>query len=228
LQKLKRARSDTIRKFFLAAGGSSVPLIEKRIEIINQAQYITEDTAIIDSHQLLAKSVAAQIITTVRAIRMFDTEIDKLFHELPDAELFESLPSAGPCMAPRLLVAFGENRDRFDNASQVQMYTGVAPVTVRSGQKKWVHWRWQCSKFLRQSLIEWTAKTVHSSYWAGLYYAQQRQKGNSHQSAVRSLAFKWIRILFRCWKTRTPYSETKYLKSLRDRKSPLLLLKTID
>ena len=228
LQKLKRAREDTIRKFFLAAGGSSVPLIEKRIEIINQAQYITEDTAIIDSHQLLAKSVAAQIITTVKAIRMFDTEIDKLFHELPDAEFFESLPSAGPCMAPRLLVAFGENRDRFDNASQIQMYTGVAPVTVRSGQKKWVHWRWQCSKFLRQSLIEWTAKTVHSSYWAGLYYAQQRQKGNSHQSAVRSLAFKWIRILFRCWKTRTPYSETKYLKSLRDRKSPLLLLKTVD
>jgi len=131
-------------------------------------------------------------------------------------------------MAPRLLVALGENRDRFDHASQVQMYAGVAPVTVRSGQKEWVHWRWQCSKFLRQSFIEWTSKTVYSSYWAGLYYRQQRKKGNSHQSTIRSLAFKWIRILFRCWKTRKPYSEAKYLKSLRDRKSPLLLLKTVD
>ncbi|WP_019030133.1 transposase, partial [Colwellia piezophila] len=111
---------------------------------------------------------------------------------------------------------------------EVQMYAGIAPVTQRSGQKSWVHWRWQCSKFLRQSFIEWSAKTVYSSYWAGLYYAQQRQKGNSHQSAVRALSFKWIRILFRCWKSRTPYSESKYLKSLRDRKSPLLVLETVD
>ena len=107
----------------------------------------------IDSHQLLAISISEQIITTVRAISMFDIEIDKLFYEQPDAELFESLPSAGPCMAPRLLVAFGENRDRFTTASEVQMYAGVAPVTVRSGQKSWVHWRWQCSTFLRQSFI---------------------------------------------------------------------------
>jgi len=119
LKKLKRARAETIRKFFLAAGGRSVPLIEKRIEIINHAQYITEDPAIIDSHQLLAISISNQIITTVRAISRFDIEIDKLFHEQPDAEFFESLPSAGPCMAPRLLVAFGENRDRFSTASEV-------------------------------------------------------------------------------------------------------------
>ena len=147
---------------------------------------------------------------------------------MPDAELFKSFPSAGLCMAPRLLVALGENRDRFKQASEVQMYTGIAPVTQRSGKKSWVHWRWQCSKFLRQSFIEWSAKTVYSSYWAGLYYAQQRQKGNSHQSAVRALSFKWIRIIFRCWKSRTPYSESKYLKSLRERKSPLLVLETVD
>ena len=92
----------------------------------------------------------------------------------------------------RQFVAFGENRDQFSTVSEVQMYAGVAPVTVRSGQKSWVHWRWQCSTFLRQSFIEWTDKTVYSSYWAGLYYTQQRIKGNSHQSGVRSLAFKWI------------------------------------
>jgi len=227
LQKLKRARVDTIRSFFKKTSSRSVPLIEKRITAIKEAQYLTEDIAIIESHQLLATSVTAQIMITTKGIKQFDDEINKLFHSLPDAELFESLPSAGICMAPRLLVAFGENRDRFDNASQVQMYAGVAPVTVRSGQKQWVHWRWQCSKFLRQTFIEWTSKTVYSSYWAGLYYAQQRQKGNSHQSSIRALAFKWIRILFRCWKTRKPYSEAKYLKTLRDRKSPLLLLEKV-
>lgn len=228
LQKLKRARPDTIRNFFKKASSRSVPLIEKRIVAIQEAQYITNDLAVIESHQLLAMAVTSQIMTTIKAIKVFDDEISQLFHMLPDAALFESLPSAGACMAPRLMVAFGENRDRFESASQVQMYAGVAPVTVRSGQKNWVHWRWQCSTFLRQSFVEWTSKTVYSSYWAGLYYTQQRKKGNSHQSAIRALAFKWIRILFRCWKTRKPYSESKYLKSLRDRKSPLLLLETVD
>jgi hypothetical protein len=39
---------------------------------------------------------------------------------------------------------------------------------------------------------------------------------------VRSLAFKWLRILFRCWKDRRPYDEAKYLFALKQKKSPLL------
>jgi len=222
LQKVKRARATTIRKFFLSYGGRAAPFIEQRIEAIAEAVPLTHDRAIIESHQLLAVSLANQILTTAKAIQLFDKEIEQIFEAMPDAELFKSLPGTGPCLAPRLLVAFGENRDRFKVASDVQMFAGIAPVTVRSGQKSWIHWRWQCSKFLRQSFIEWAAKSVHSSYWAGIYYTKQRQKGNSHQSAVRALAFKWIRILFRCWKTRTTYDESKYLKVLKERNSPLL------
>ena len=42
------------------------------------------------------------------------------------------------------------------------------------------------------------------------------------QVAVRALAFKWIRILHRCWQNRTPYDESKYLEALRRKGSPLL------
>ncbi|WP_407080508.1 transposase, partial [Enterobacter hormaechei] len=97
-----------------------------------------------------------------------------------------------------------------------------APVTERSGQKSWVHWRWQCAKFVRQTFVEWAAKTVNSSYWAKLYYQGLREKGKSHQSAIRALAFKWIRIIYRCWKARTCYDEAKYLLALEARHSPLL------
>jgi len=45
---------------------------------------------------------------------------------------------------------------------------------------------------------------------------------DDYQAAVRALAFKWIRILYRCWVTRTPYDEAKYLKTLQERGSPLL------
>src|SRR5450759_3584998 len=65
--------------------------------------------------------------------------------------------------------------------------------------------------------------TIPRSFWAGAYYQQQRKKGCSHQVAVRALAFKWIRIIYRCWKTRTPYDESVYLKALKKRGSPLLV-----
>ena len=114
------------------------------------------------------------------------------------------------------------HRERFSNAAELQKYSGVAPVTERSGRKHWVHWRWQCPTFLRQTFVEWAAQTVNKSFWAGAYYRQQKAKGCSHQAAVRALAFKWIRILYRCWQARTPYDELIYLEALRRRGSPLL------
>jgi hypothetical protein len=53
------------------------------------------------------------------------------------------------------------------------------------------------------------------------HYQQQRQRGNNHHAAVRALAFKWIRIVFRCWKDRLAYDENKYLAALAKRGSPL-------
>ena len=41
------------------------------------------------------------------------------------------------------------------------------------------------------------------------------------RAALRALAFKWIRIAFRCWKDRVPYDDFRYLQSLRQRGSPL-------
>ena len=169
-----------------------------------------------------ALTLVAQLEVALECIKQYDTEIASLAPQHPDYELFEPLPGAGPVFTPRLMVAFGEQRERFNNAAEVQKYGGVAPVTQRSGQSTWIHWRWQCPTFLRQTFVEWAAQTVNKSYWAGLYYHQQRARGCSHQAAVRALAFKWIRILYRCWKTRTPYDETRYLKSLQERGSPLL------
>ena len=69
---------------------------------------------------------------------------------------------------------------------------------------------------------KWAAQTINKSFWAGAYYRQQRAKGSSHQAAVRALAFKWIRILYRCWQTGKRYDESVYLNALRRRGSPLL------
>ena len=222
LEQAKRARRSTLERFFRQHSMRFAQVLENRYQAIKAASPLTRDVAVVAPHRLYTLVLAEQLQVILQAIRRYDEEIAQLAPQHPDYELFSALPGAGPSLAPRLLVAFGEQRERFTSAAEVQKYSGVAPVTERSGRKHWVHWRWQCSTFLRQTFVEWAAQTVNKSFWAGAYYRQQKAKGSSHQAAVRALAFKWIRILYRCWQTRTPYDELTYLEALRRRGSPLL------
>ena len=183
---------------------------------------MTDDLAVILPNQFLVLALIAQLRVTLQAIERFDAQIATVSEDLPDYALFRALPGAGVTLAPRLLAAFGEQRERYQSAVEVQRYTGIAPVTESSGNKHWVHWRLQCPTFLRQTFVEWAGATIPRSFWAAAYYRQQRDKGSTHQAAVRALAFKWIRILYRCWQTRTPYDESTYLNALKRRGSPLL------
>ena len=141
---------------------------------------------------------------------------------MPDSSIFASLPHAGDNLAPRLLLAFGEDRSRYQSAQDVLQYAGIAPVTERRGKKCWVHWRWSAPQFLRQTFIEWANESRKASVWAKAFYQAQKQAGKTHQEAIRSLAFKWIRIIFRCWKDRVAYDESKYLEALRQKGSSLV------
>ena len=139
-------------------------------------------------------------------------------------ELFSSFPGADEVLAPRLLSAFCADRDRFASAEEIQQLSGIAPVTERSGKSCWVHYRFACPKFLRQSFHEFAAQSIGQSPWARTYYNRRRERGNGHQAAVRSLAFRWIRIIYRCWQTRVPDSEQAYQQALRRRGSPIARL----
>ena len=221
LPQVKRARNNTLLTFF-HQHNMRFAVSEARLASIKTATPLTMDEAVIMPHRLQALVLVEQLRVQLEAIKQFDKEIEKLAHQHADYALFSALPGAGASLAPRLLVAFGEQRERYHNAADLQQYAGVAPVTERSGNKHWVHWRWQCPTFLRQTFVEWAAQTINKSFWAGAYYRQQREKGCTYQAAVRALAFKWIRILYRCWQTRTPYNESTYLKALERRGSPLL------
>ena len=124
-------------------------------------------------------------------------------------------------MVPRLIVAFGTRRERYDTAFQMQCYSGIAPVQEASGKSQWVHFRRSCPKFLRQTFHEFAFLSTRSSAWAKAYYDRQRLEERSHPAAVRALAYKWIRIVFRCWKEGKLYDEQIYLQSLQKRRSPL-------
>jgi transposase len=221
LQDLKRATPSSIRKFYKLQGYRGDDKLEQLMANIQQAQPLTQDGAVLLSSSMMAQALVTQIPVLTESIERYDQQIASLFKQHDDSTLFGSFPGAGPALAPRLLAAFGSNRDRFECAAEMQQLSGIAPVTEKSGTSIWIHWRLACSKFLRQTFQEFAGRSILQSDWARAYYDQQRQRGNSHQAALRALAFKWIRIIFRCWKTRTPYDEAVYGKSLRLRNSPL-------
>jgi transposase len=197
-------------------------IIAPRIQMIKAAVPLTMDEGVIIPQVCLVRALVAQLRATLQAIEDVDRAIAQLAPTHPDFALFHALPGAGPVFAPRLLVAFGEQRERYASATELQQYAGIAPVTERSGNTCWVHWRLQCPKFLRQTFVEWASESIRHSFWARAYYAQQRAKGSTHQAATRALAFKWIRILYRCWQTKTHYDESTYLNALVRRGSPLI------
>ncbi len=77
-----------------------------------------------------------------------------------------------------------------------------------------MHHRLACPKFVKQTFHEFADQSIRFSTWARAYYDQQRGRGNDHHAALRALAYKWIRILFRCWKNRTRYDEATYAAAL--------------
>ena len=222
LKAAQLARRTTLEGFFRAHHVRSADVITTRIEAIKSARALTTDDGVITPNVLLVQALVAQLRVTVQAIADFDNAITQRAQDHPDFPLFDALPGAGAVFAPRLLVAFGEQRERYASAAELQKYAGIAPVTERRGKQSWVHWRWQCPTFLRHTCVAWAAESIRHSFWAQVYSQQQRDKAKAHQAAVRALAFKWIRILYRCWQNRTPYDESTYLQALHRRGSSLM------
>ena len=221
LQELQHAHPGTLRKFFIEHNSRSEERIQERMHAIYQAKPAVDDEALLQGGAATAQGLAAILKTLNTCIAQLDERIAAAESAHPEAALFTGLPGAGPALRPRLMVAFGTRRERYHSAAELQSYSGIAPVTEQSGRTQWVHFRRACPKFLRQTFHEFASHSIVRSGWARAYYDLQISRGNGHHAAVRALAGKWIRVLFRCWKDRTPYDEQTYLRALAKHHSPL-------
>lgn len=197
-------------------------ILHERIAAIRKAAPMTTDDAVLEHARLVVTHLVVMIRALNRAIIECDRKIAELFAEHPDGELFASFPGAGKALAPRLAAAYGTDRDKFQDAQDMQQLSGIAPVTRASGKTKVVHMRWACPKFLRQTFHEFARCSIKFSRWAKAYVAMRKAHGHRYQGILRALAFKWQRILFQCWKTRQPYDEDRYLQRLRKTGSTII------
>ena len=222
LQAVQKAKPPTLKTFYYLNGSRSAKLLERRLALVQGALPVSDEFSLINTFSLRVQLIARQLQLLHQTIQSFDQQIAAAFAQHPDHAIFESLPGAGPVLAPRLLASLGSQRERFAQAASLQRYTGVAPVTKRSGASCHIHRRYLCPKFHRQSFHEYAKESVLWSRWAAAYYLQQRTKGAHHHSAVRALAYKWQRIIWKCWQSRTLYREEIYEAALRKNGSRLV------
>jgi transposase len=205
LEALQKATPRAIREFYRRHNCRDE---DGRIEQIKQAVPATHDRAVIQASVLMVQATVRLIRDLKRDIELCDERIEELTKSHPDFAIFDSLPGAGSALIPRLIAAMGTQRERFANASEIQSYAGVAPIVKQSGNMRSIRCRQAYPRFLRQTFHEWAGHSIQTSEWARSYYDELLLRGKRHHAAVRSLAYKWIRILFRCWKDRVPYVET--------------------
>lgn len=187
------------------------------INRIRSAALLSADEALLTPLAMTAKLLASQIQQYQKTIDAFDAKIAEIMKTHPDSKLFSPLRGAGKALAPRLVCAFGSQRDRWQNADEIASFSGIAPVTRQSGKQRQVSRRYACPKYLRQTFHEFADSARKWCPWSKARYRLLRDRGMKHHAAVRKLARSWIRILYRVWQTRIPFDSDRYLETLKRR-----------
>jgi hypothetical protein len=221
LARLQQAGPARLQKFYLKHHCPSRERIQERLQLCRQAQPLLSDPALIESMQRMLIALVRQLQALLTSIQEFDQQIKVLYAAHPEHDLFDSFPGAGAALGPRLLSAFGTDRGKFQKAQQIRNFSGIAPITKKSGKTRLVQARLAYPRFLRQTFHEFATHSLSHSLWARQLYQRLRSVGVSHHAAIRVVAYKWIAILFACWKNRTLYDEQYYLLAKHKRSQPL-------
>lgn len=216
-----RARKSTIIAFLKAHRIGMSPTWMARVD--NRSNEWTCDEATVQIKSLLAVA-QAKILRVINAqIDVHLKTIDAIFSKHVDAEIFSSLPGAGEKTAPRLLAMFGTRRERYPSAAAIQQLVGTVPVTHASGRTRLTKFRWACQKPFRTTMHLFAEATIRSKKcrWARVCYDQCRSRGQSHSLALRNLATRWLKVIYRMWRDRVIYDDTRYEAALVRRGSPV-------
>ncbi|MCP4605278.1 MAG: IS110 family transposase, partial [Proteobacteria bacterium] len=172
--------------------------------------------ALEDQGGFLARLVLNLVQRKARTIR----EIQELFNVHPDSSIFDSLPGAGDLLAPKLLVMFGDHRDRFPCPGAIQSLAGTCPVTDQSGKRRRIYFRKACNRDHRTTAQQFSKSSTLQAEWAATYFGRGRARGMSNSHAYRCLANRWLGIIWKLWQTGQVYDEAYHMKQInKHRKS---------
>ncbi|HDL01631.1 MAG TPA: IS110 family transposase, partial [candidate division Zixibacteria bacterium] len=134
--ELQKVRKKTVEQFYVAHNSRSSGRIKERLKLIKLARELTSDQAVIKTCLITVKMLIAQIDNINVSIDEFEKELESLYNNHPDKDIFDSFPGTGKALGPRLIAAWGSDRDRHDSSKSMQQLSGTAPITKASGQSK--------------------------------------------------------------------------------------------
>jgi len=189
---------------------------EKNIERIKSIKQT--DSFLSESQQEMylieTQVLLLRIRTLNEAIKRYEVKISELYTKNEDYDIIHSFHGAGATMGPRLLAFWGNDRERYKECKDALLSSEIAPVKIESGKSSYVRRRYLCNKYKQQTFIEYAMGSLKKSKWAQAFYESAAKRGKLHNEILRALAFKWIRIMYKCWKDKQVYSEEKYIKQL--------------
>jgi transposase len=163
--------------------------------------------------EALAECVRAQagLLRALRAtIADLDRAIAAALPEHPKAALLATLPRVGTVNLAQILAEVGPILARAADVEHAAAEVGAVPVTRSSGKARAVCFRWAANARARQALGTWADNSRHASPWAATLYRDARARGKRHPHAVRILARAWLRVVWACWHTGTPYDPARH------------------
>jgi transposase len=219
-QNLQRVSLPKLRAFYHRHGSRSEARWIHRSALVRSLVPLSEAGP---ADELEVGCLIDQIEVLTASIARHDHAIAQLFaHEGARAEQTAALPGAGPILAPRIYVALARHAPNCPDAEALAAAVGIAPVTDQSGKMRKVYRRLRCDNHTRQTFIEWAKESWKHSRWAEAFVRQRQARGQAFYAIIRALAYKWIRILWKCWQDRVAYHEETYLARLREKGSPLV------
>lgn len=158
----------------------------------------------------ITAALVATLTNLVSQIAQLSAQIAEQLAVHADAHIFTSLPRSGTVRAARLLAEIGDCRGRFPTPDALACLAGVAPSTRQSGKMRSVGFRWACDRQLRDAVCDFANDSRHANPWAADLYNCARARGHDHPHATRILARAWLRVIWHCWQTNTPYDPTRH------------------
>jgi transposase len=161
---------------------------------------------------VVAELVLAQarlLRSLLQTIADLDRAIAAAVDQHAKAQLLQPLPRVGTINLGQLVAEVGPLLDRTSNADEAAALCGAVPLTKRSGQQRAVSFRYATNSKARKALTLYADNSRRASPWAERIYHDARARGCRHAHAVRILARAWLRVIWACWQTETPYDPAR-------------------
>ncbi|WP_336873922.1 IS110 family transposase [Rhodococcus qingshengii] len=185
-------------------------VIEKAetLKAVLRSKHLAQSDRVAEAYAAVVRSLVAVLETHNDEIASLAGEVETLFGRHPDAAVYLSQPGLGPILGARVLAEFGDDPDRYADASARKNYAGTSPITRACGKKKYVLARYVHNDRLVDALGRQAYTTLTASSGARSYYDELRARGISHHAALRQLTNRMVGILHGCLKSQRDYDET--------------------